>query len=62
MQSRTHLPLQSEGTKSASCRSRGNQPVFDGSIASACNLGISVQQFIEMVRLARTSDPEAARF
>lgn len=62
MQSRTHLPLQSKGREAASRRTRGNQPVFEGTIASACDFGIGVEQFIEMVRLARTPDPRTARF
>lgn len=62
MQSLTHLPLQFKGREAASRRIRGNQPVLESTIASACDLGIRVEQFIEMVRLARTSDPGAARF
>jgi hypothetical protein len=41
---------------------RGVQHAFDGIIASACDLGVSLESFIEMARLARTSDPRAARF
>ena len=62
VQSRTHLPLQFKGREAASRRTRGNQLVFEGTIASACDLGIGVEQFIEMVRLAGASDPGAARF
>jgi len=40
----------------------GVQPAFDGMIASACELGINLKDFIEMTRLARTSDPRVARF
>jgi hypothetical protein len=40
---------------------RGNQPKFD-TIAAACGLGIGLDNFIAMTRLARTSDSGAARF
>lgn len=62
MQSQTHLPLEFKGREAASRRTRDNQPVFDGTIASACDLGIGIERFIEMVRLAGASDPGAARF
>jgi hypothetical protein len=41
--------------------SRSNQPKFE-TIASACGLGIGLDNFIAMTRLARTSDSGAARF
>jgi len=41
--------------------SRSNQPKFD-TIVSACGLGIGLDNFIAMTRLARTSDSGAARF
>jgi hypothetical protein len=43
-------------------RSKGdNQPKFD-TIASACALGIGLDNFIAMTRLARTSDSGASHF
>ena len=41
--------------------SRSRQPKFE-TIASACVLGIGLDNFIAMTRLARTSDSGAARF
>jgi hypothetical protein len=41
---------------------RGVQPAFDGMIASACESGVSLEDIIEMARLAQMSDPRAARF
>jgi hypothetical protein len=41
--------------------SRSHQPKFE-TIASACGLGIGLDNFIAMTRLARTSDSRAARF
>src|ERR1700722_11658664 len=38
------------------------QPVFDGTIASAWGFATSMEDFIEMARLARLSDPKVARF
>ncbi|MGB7436256.1 MAG: hypothetical protein WBR26_06875 [Candidatus Acidiferrum sp.] len=38
------------------------QPAFDGMIASACDLGISLEAFIEMTRSARMSDAAVVRF
>jgi hypothetical protein len=46
---------------SLSRSTRGNQTKFD-TIASACGLGIGLDNFIAMTRLARTSDSSAARF
>jgi hypothetical protein len=46
---------------SVSRSTRGNQTKFD-TIASACGLGIGLDNFIAMTRLARTSDSSAARF
>jgi hypothetical protein len=46
---------------SLSRSTRGNQTKFD-TIASACGLGIGLDNFIAMTRLARTSDSGAARF
>jgi len=46
---------------SLSRSTRGNQTKFD-TIASACGLGIRLDNFIAMTRLARTSDSSAARF
>jgi hypothetical protein len=43
------------------CNTSGNQTKFD-MIASACGLGIGLDNFIAMTRLARTSDSGAARF
>jgi hypothetical protein len=40
----------------------GIQPAFDGMIASACDLGIRLEDFIEMARLAKTKDAGIARF
>jgi hypothetical protein len=48
-------------SQSISRSSPGNQPKFD-TIASACGLGIGLDNFIAMTRLARTSDSGAARF
>jgi hypothetical protein len=39
-----------------------NQTVFEGTISSACDFGIGIDNFIAMTRLARRSDPRAARF
>ena len=38
------------------------QTAFDGMIASTCDLGISIETFIELARLARMTDPMVARF
>lgn len=54
MQSQPHSLSLSRST-------RGNQTKFD-TIASACGLGIGLDNFIAMTRLARTSDSSAARF
>lgn len=37
-------------------------PAFDGTIASACELGIRLEDFIKMTRLARETEPGVARF
>ena len=50
------------GSENGKLSARDVQRAFDGTIASACALGISLEDFLEMVRLARTSDPRAARF
>jgi len=50
------------GTRDGTLAARDVQPAFEGTIASACALGISLADFLEMARLARTSDPRAARF
>ena len=42
--------------------SRDVAPAFDGTIASACELGIGLEDLIEMTRMARTSDPRVAQF
>jgi predicted TIM-barrel enzyme len=42
---------------------RDVEPVFDGTIASACeSIGISVEQMIEMMRWAKESDSRVAQF
>jgi hypothetical protein len=41
---------------------RGVQPAFNGTFASACDLCINPEAFIEMARLARMSDPGVAQF
>lgn len=41
---------------------RGVQPSFDGMIASACDLGIRLEDFIEMARMATMNDAGIARF
>jgi len=54
--------LQSQLTRPHSLSvSRNHQPKFD-TIASACMLGIGLDNFIAMPRMARTSDSGAARF
>jgi hypothetical protein len=58
----TSLPPQSEGLALVSRSAGDDRPGFQGTIASACDAGIGVDHFIAMVRLARASDPDAARF
>ena len=59
----SHLPLDSEGLAPVSRGSvRDAQTGFEGTIASACDFGISIDNFIAMTRLTRTSDPRVARF
>ena len=41
---------------------RGIQPVLDGTIAWACETGISLEDFINMTRIAKESDPSVVRF
>ena len=40
----------------------GSHGKFESTIASACELGIGIDNFIAMTRLARASDPKAAQF
>jgi hypothetical protein len=58
----TSLPPQSEGLAVVSRSAGDDRPRFEGTIASACDVGIGLAHFIAMVRLARASDPSAARF
>jgi len=53
--------LQSQLTRPHSLSVSRHQPKFD-TIASACGLGIGLDNFIAMTRLARTSESGAARF
>jgi len=53
--------LQSQLSRPHSLSVSRHQPKFD-TIASACGLGIGLDNFIAMTRLARTSDSGAARF
>jgi hypothetical protein len=66
MQSRlsaSHLPLQLKNVVAASGSApSSSQPAFEGTISSACGLGIGIEDFIAMTRIASTSDPRAARF
>src|SRR5437016_14674094 len=49
--------------KTAVRRDRENlQPAFNGTIAAACAMGIGLEDFINMARVAGESDPTAARF
>ena len=64
MQSRSapELPLLSKGPAAVSRVARDDRPRFAGTIASACDAGIGIDSLIEMVRLARASEPSAVRF
>jgi hypothetical protein len=58
----TSLPPQSVGLAVVSRGASDEQATFEGTIASACDSGIGIDNFIAMVRLARASEPSAARF
>jgi hypothetical protein len=64
MQSRSasQLPPQFECLAAVPPGARDEQATFGGTIASACDSGIGIDNFIAMVRLARASEPSAARF
>ena len=64
MQSLTsQRPLQVKSPTAVSCKQAdGSKGKFESTIASACELGIGIDNFIAMTRLARASDPKAAQF
>jgi hypothetical protein len=45
-----------------SLKEPASRPAFTGTIASACELGIDLERFMEMARVARPSDPRVASF
>jgi hypothetical protein len=62
MQSRSASQLPSGPVGLAARGASDDQPSFAGTISSACDAGIGIDNFIAMVRLARGSEPSAARF
>src|SRR5580704_3827918 len=50
------------GMRNGEPAARGGKAAFEGTIAWACETGISLEDFINMTRIAKESDPRVTRF